>query len=347
MPGQFGLNAGVIPDPGFTYANLAVNYSADQLNNASGNPFPHVTGTYSFWVDENIIYYVPSQKILGGYFMPYITLSYATGELVADITGTRLSSGGGGSGFADMYVEPINFGWHLLDNRLDFNAGYAFTAPTGRYSPGASDNVGSGYWGHNITTGTILYITKDHGTTVNLATDWEIHGSREAAGFPVGRTSEITPGQAFTMEWGIGQALPLTKDQSVLAQIGLIGYDQWQVTDNSGNFLLGRFSVPASRLPHHSVHGIGGQANLIFTKWNLMFFFKYCDEYSAWLDRRDAPSSSAVPGHSVVHRNRLQRRSTSRPRHRWQSRTMFAIVTAVTARNDGHVNVCAPLTIHS
>ena len=59
VPGQFGLNAGVIPDPGFTYANLAVNYSADQLNNASGNPFPHVTGTYSFWVDENIVYYVP------------------------------------------------------------------------------------------------------------------------------------------------------------------------------------------------------------------------------------------------------------------------------------------------
>ena len=183
-------------DPGFTYANLAVNYSADQLNNASGNPFPHVNGTYSFWLDENIIYYVPSQKILGGYFMPYITLSYATGELVADISGTNLSSGGGGSGFADIYVEPINFGWHLGD-RVDFNAGYAFTAPTGRYSPGASDNVGSGYWGHNITTGTTLYVTKDHGTTVNLATDWEIHGSREAAGFPVGRTSEHHAGTSF------------------------------------------------------------------------------------------------------------------------------------------------------
>lgn len=26
VPGQFGLNAGVIPAPGFTYANLAINY---------------------------------------------------------------------------------------------------------------------------------------------------------------------------------------------------------------------------------------------------------------------------------------------------------------------------------
>ena len=37
IPGQFGLNAGVIPDPGITYANLAVNYSANQLNDSNGN----------------------------------------------------------------------------------------------------------------------------------------------------------------------------------------------------------------------------------------------------------------------------------------------------------------------
>jgi len=28
VPGQFGLNAGAIPDPGITYANMALNYSA-------------------------------------------------------------------------------------------------------------------------------------------------------------------------------------------------------------------------------------------------------------------------------------------------------------------------------
>ncbi len=43
-------------------------------------------GTYSFWVDENIFYYVPKHKFLGGYFMLYIALNYANGELVASIT---------------------------------------------------------------------------------------------------------------------------------------------------------------------------------------------------------------------------------------------------------------------
>src|SRR5271170_8516580 len=122
VPGQFGLNAGVIPEPGVTYANLALNYSASRLNDSNGNRLTqNVTGTYAFWVDENIFYYVPKQKVLGGYFMPYVALNYASGELVANITGTNLSSGGGGSGFADMYVQPVNLGWHL--KRADVNVG--------------------------------------------------------------------------------------------------------------------------------------------------------------------------------------------------------------------------------
>ncbi len=266
---------------GITYANLALNYSASQLNDSNGNPIlQNVTGTYSFWVDENIAYYVSHRKFLGGYFMPYIAINFASGEVVADIIGTNLSGAVGGSGFADMYVEPVNFGWHF-GKRVDFNAGYSFVAPTGRYTAGASDNVGSGYWGNNITSGTTLYITKNQGTTANLTTDWEIHGQRTVASTPAGQFSKITPGQAFTDEWGIGQALPLKKDMSMLGQLGLVGYDQFQVTSNGGTYLLGRIPVPASSAPFYSVHAVGGQGNFIMPAKNFVAFFKYYDEYSA------------------------------------------------------------------
>ncbi len=268
VPGQFGLNAGVIPDPGLTYANLALNYSASQLNGASGNSIPGINGTYSFWVDENIFYYVPKHKFLGGYFMPYIALNYANGELVANITGTSLSSGGGGSGFADMYVQPINFGWHL--KRADVAVGYAFTPPTGRFTAGASDNVGSGYWGNNITSGTTFYITKDKGTSANLSTAWEIHWQKSG--------TNLTPGQAFTMEWGLGQVLPLKKDMSRLLQLGFVGYDQWQVSSNGGTVTVAGIPVPASRIPFYSVHALGVQANFILPAKDLSAFFKYYDE---------------------------------------------------------------------
>lgn len=272
VPGQFGLNAGVIPEPGVTYANLALSYSASQLNGPKGNSVPGLNGTYSFWVDENIFYYVPKHKFLGGYFMPYISLNYASGELVADITGNNLSTGGGGSGFSDTYVQPINLGWHF-GKRVDFNAGYAFLAPTGRFTQGASNNVGSGYWGNDITSGTTLYITKNQGTTANLATAWEIHGQKSG--------TNITPGQTFTMEWGLGQVLPLKKDMSRLLQLGLVGYDQWQVSNSSGTLTVAGIPLPESRIPFYSVHAIGVQANFILPKKNLLGFFKYYDEYRA------------------------------------------------------------------
>jgi hypothetical protein len=63
VPGQFGLNAGVIPDPGITYANQALNYSASQLNDSNGNRISGIADNYGFWVDANTFYYVPHHKL--------------------------------------------------------------------------------------------------------------------------------------------------------------------------------------------------------------------------------------------------------------------------------------------
>jgi hypothetical protein len=119
--------------------------------------------------------------------MPYISVNIANGSLVADLSGANLGVNGGAVGLADTYVQPISIGWHF-GKRVDFNAGYSFTAPTAR-----------------DTSGTTLYITKNQGTTANVVTDWEIHGQKTVASVPAGQTSQITPGQAFTDEWGIGQ----------------------------------------------------------------------------------------------------------------------------------------------
>jgi hypothetical protein len=96
-----------------------------------------------------------------------------------------------------------------------------------------------------------------------------------------GQLSKITPGQAFTQEWGIGQVLPLKKDMSQLAQLGLVGYDQWQVSSNGGNYTVAGMPVAASLVPYYSVHAIGFQANYILPAKNVALFFKYYDEYSA------------------------------------------------------------------
>jgi hypothetical protein len=148
--------------------------------------------------------------------------------------------------------------------------------PTGRYSPGASNNVGSGYFGNHLQTGTTYYITKNKGTSANLFTDWEVHGTRQGT-----NGTYKTPGQAFTDEWGVGQILPLKKDFSKLLQFGVVGYDQWQVTNNGGTVSVAGIPVPASIIPQYSVHAVGGQLNYILPAKNFSLFFKGYHEYSA------------------------------------------------------------------
>ena len=193
VPGQFGLNAGVIPDPGFTYANLALNYSAGQLNNPNGNAFPGITGTYSFWVDENIIYYVPKHKILGGYFMPYVALNYASGELVADITlgETNLERCRGWIRLC-RHVRPAVEPRLALREASRLQRRIRFHRSHGPIHSGASNNVGSGYWGNDITTGTTLLHHQEPRNQANLATAWEIHG-HEKDGTNIKRRARPSP----------------------------------------------------------------------------------------------------------------------------------------------------------
>jgi hypothetical protein len=264
VPGQFGLNAGVLPDAGFTYSNLSLNYRAKALRDANGDAVP-VTGTYEFWVIENLFFYVPTPKVAGAKLVLMAMVPAANGSLTLprfDVSGTT------GYAMSDTWVQPATLGWHF--ERADVNAAYAFVVPSGRYTAGATDNVGSGYWGNHVNSGATVYLTKNKGTTANVFGNWEIHGRR--------KDTDITPGQAFTMEWGLGQAIPLDSNEHKLLQFGVIGYDQWRVSDDGGTFAGG---LPASLTPRYSVHAIGFQANYVMPAIGLSFYGKFEPEYQA------------------------------------------------------------------
>ena len=257
VPGQSGLNAGVLPDAGFTFANLTLNYSATELKDEKGSSIP-TQGSYGFWIPEQVFYYVPSAKVLGGKLAFVALMPFANGSVTAPTFGASA----GGEGYSDTYVQPATLGWNL--KHVDTYVAYGFAAPTGTFFPGSSSNNGSGYFGNDFVTGTTAYLTKNKATTLNLTTAWEFHGQKKG--------TNIIPGQAFTDEWGLGQIIPLKKDLTRLAQLGIIGYDQWQVSANQG--------VTAT-FPFYSVHAIGIQSNLIFPTRGLMAYFKYEPEYLA------------------------------------------------------------------
>jgi len=235
-----------------------VNYRATTLNGSDGSKVP-VTGSYDVWAIENIVYYVPNFKFAGGNLAVMILFpTLANGSLAFPEYGVN----GGGFGLADTWLQPFTLGWHL--KRADIQVADALWLTTGRYTAGANDNIGYGDFGNHVTTGTTVYLKKNKGTSANLFTDWEKHGNKNGTNY--------TPGQAFTDEWGVGQVLPLKKDFSRLLQLGGVGYDQWQITSNSG---------VASLLPFYSVHAAGLQATFIAPPKNVTLFFKYYWEYSA------------------------------------------------------------------
>src|SRR6185369_12035126 len=137
IPGQQGLNAGIMPSPGITYVNMTLDYSADRFNNASGNATP-LTGSYDIWAIENIFYYVPKFKFLGGKLGVMIAAPIvANGSLtLGAIEFPNAALNAGGFGIADTWVQPFTLGWST--KRIDTYVAYAFVAPTGRYTPGAS-----------------------------------------------------------------------------------------------------------------------------------------------------------------------------------------------------------------
>ena len=290
QPGQYGLNAGVLPDPGITYVDLNLNYNAGRLNLANGNAV-NVTGTFNIWAIENIFFYVPKSKVFGAKFAPMITFPIiASGSLTLPYLGNGVTVGTGDFGLADTWFQPVTLGWHLP--RADVWAVYAFMAPTGRYSPGATNNIGSGYWGNDFSGAGTFYLTKNMGTTFNFMGNWEIHGSKTTRSSDISTALgtlpvnvQVTPGAAFTDEWGLGQAIPLNKPFlktthiTKVAQLGLIGYDQAQVSRNtSSNSIVNAYE---RLLPFYYAHAIGLQANYIDLARDWNAFFKWEHGYSS------------------------------------------------------------------
>src|SRR5262249_57565119 len=65
---------------------------------------------------------------------------------------------------ADIYVEPINFGWHL--SQVDVVATFGFFAPTGSYSSDRVINNGLGRWAEMFGLGAIGYVDADRSWSI-------------------------------------------------------------------------------------------------------------------------------------------------------------------------------------
>jgi hypothetical protein len=258
-PGFTATNSGVMPGPGLTYANTFMEYSFDQVKCPVCGNIPGQINVALF-ADVNVFLWVSKKKILGANYALATGLPFTNSSLSLAGLGTV----GGGGGFADSFYQPVTLGWHL--KRADVMAAYAFFAPTGKYTAGATDNTGTGHWTNAPAVGETFYLTKNKATSFSSYQMWEFHTTQEQ--------TNIHPGQTLDVDYSLTQILPLEKNMHTLLQAGVAGYGQWEVSDSGGP------GVNPSQPAHYAVNGIGGAANVLLPARKATLGVKLIKEFS-------------------------------------------------------------------
>jgi hypothetical protein len=258
--GLSAINSGVSASPGLTYNNSFLFYARDEQKGGSGEVV--ATGQQAVLLDMNTFLWASSAPIaaLGGArFSSAATIPIANNSLSSSTQGAI--SGGGGLG--DAYFQPVILGWH--QDRADIRAIVGVLVPTGRFSAGAKDNVGNGYWTPVIAAGETFYLSADKATTISLFQMYEFHTTQSG--------TQIRPGETFDLDYSVMRAFPFRGDSRL--QVGMIGYGAWQTTAKTGPGI-----TAAEEAQRYRVNALGVGMNLLLPTQKVTLSLKYFDEFS-------------------------------------------------------------------
>ena len=238
------------------------------------------------YIDQNIIGMTTPFKILGANYGFMIDIpfdnAHGTGDasldVGADLRGlfdrnftagasvARSRSGTADFNIADIYVEAINLGWHFP--QLDVLATMGFFAPTGAYSANRVINNGLGRWAEMFGMGAVGYLDRARSWSISAMTRYLTHQSQQGV--------DIRVGDDFILEWGLGKTFrpPAWKPWVTQLDTGVIGYAQWQLTDNRGSAI----PIPLRRI-RSNIFGVGPEIATT-TKFG-RFFARYEFEFGA------------------------------------------------------------------
>ena len=276
-PGVLNIRDFLVPDPGFYYIQYFVWYNADTFRDRNGDKVKSInagpiTLDVDFEVDSVVLapalVWVSPWKILGARYGAQIVPTFGNTTFQSAFrteTGFGEDTDESQFGVGDLYVKPVWLGWDGA--HYSAAAGYGFYAPVGKYNNGDATNIGLGFWTHEFQLATAWYPWEERGTAVTLTGTYEIHSEYEDV--------NITPGDRFSLNWGISQYLPLNDANSLILEVGAMGYSQWQVEKDSGS------DVNKDFIPKDQVHAAGGQIGLLYAPWNAFVQFHGLQEFGA------------------------------------------------------------------
>lgn len=195
-------------------------YDAGSLRNADGDESlanPDIT-MFITGVGAN---YVSDFKILGANYGATILLAFASNTIQGNSLDATNSLA-----FTDMYVQPIQLGWH--NKRADFVFSYQLYLPTGKFTAGASDNAGLGMLMNEFSAGTTVYFNDKKTFHFSALASYEINGKK--------KDTDIKTGDILSVEGGLGKTfytLNAAKTApSGILNAGIIYYLQYKVSND-------------------------------------------------------------------------------------------------------------------
>ena len=257
--GVEGIKAPSLPPPGVYGRLYTAYYTADTLRDADGEKLPVGFDATVLAVVPRLIWITPL-KILGADYGMDILAPYLTKDIEIDAKKLDTDS----SGFGDICVEPLLLSWRLP--RADVCAAAGAYLKTGSFDATDPSSPGDGYNSLLFTLGSTLYLDPAKSWAASVLARYEINGEKEHV--------EITPGDAFHFEWGV------SKNLDRLFDVGVVGYCQWQTTDDSGS------GVSAEDRGHHDrAFAVGPEVQCVIPQLKTIASLRYEQEFEV----RDRP----------------------------------------------------------
>jgi hypothetical protein len=246
IKGDAGLKSGSQAPPGGYIVAPLYWYSADAVKDRNGDEV--LRGSLDAFVGGPGLNFVTTKKLAGANYGFLVVLPFANNRL----QGTEVDENPGG-GITDMYVQPLNLGWHF--KKADVTAGYGIYLPVGRYEDGADDNTGLGMWGHELFAGTTVYLNEARTWHAATLASLDFQSEKE--------DSETKVGNILNLEGGVGRDF-----LKGAASAGLAYYATFKLTDDRIEGLPGILIRGKNR-----VWGLGPEVTLPLAAKQTLFGF--------------------------------------------------------------------------
>ncbi len=257
--GVEGLKAASLPPPGFYYRMYNVLYTADALTDDNGDEIDAINFDVSVFANVHRLIWMSNYKIWGADFGADIIIPLINTDIEVKAKGGPTLTDDSQFSLGDICLEPFLLSWH--GPRYDAAAALAVYIPTGDYDKTEAASPGKDMWTGMFTLGGTLYFDAEKTWSASILGRYETHSEQG--------DRDVTYGDDFHFEWGVAKTFNKFWD------VGLAGYSQWQISDDSGSDVTWDKSV------HDTIHAIGPEVNIFAPSWKLFVSLRILGEFGA------------------------------------------------------------------